>query len=188
MTLTAAGYNGHNKGGVRLSKLSLRIRAALMAAVLCVTSQWAIQMGDVPMTLQTFFIALCGALLGPLWGAAAALVYLLIGAVGVPVFSGFQAGIGWLVGPTGGFLWAFPIMALLCALRGKAPAWQQIGCALAGLVILYVMGTAQFMLVTGRGLLESLLLAVLRFVVKDVVCVVLGVLLGRIIKRRLSHA
>ncbi|MDL2206367.1 biotin transporter BioY [Eubacteriales bacterium OttesenSCG-928-N13] len=169
-------------------KLNQQARIAMMTAVLCVTSQWVIPTGGIPFTLQTFFVPLSGALLGPLGGAIAVLVYLLIGAVGVPVFSNAQAGFGVMLGATGGFLWSFPIMALLCSLRSGAKIWQQLLCALAGILVIYAAGTVQYMVLSGRTLLEALMATVVPFILKDVVCVTLGVTLGRTIKRRLgSH-
>lgn len=168
-------------------KLKQQMRVALMASVLCVTSQWAIPMGGVPMTMQTFFMALAGATLGPVAGAVSALVYLLIGAVGLPVYSSMHAGAGWLIGPTGGYLWSFPVLALLCGLCAKRAWWVQALSGLAGLGILYIMGTGQFMLVTGRGFAEALGLCVVPFAPKDVLCIGLAVGIGRTVKRRMEH-
>lgn len=89
----------------------------MFAAVLAVMSQIAIPMpSGVPMTLQTFAVALAGAVLGWKLGALSALVYLLLGAAGVPVFSGMSGGLGVLLGKTGGFIFGFIFMALLCGL------------------------------------------------------------------------
>ena len=87
---------------------------ALMTAITAVMAQLAIPMpGGVPMTLQTLAVTLAGVILGQQRGTISMVVYLLIGAVGVPVFSSFTGGAGVLIGPTGGFLWSFPAMALI---------------------------------------------------------------------------
>ena len=89
----------------------------LMAAVTAIMAQIAIPMPQgVPMTLQTFAVTLAGIILGSKRGAISMLIYLLLGAVGLPVFSGFRGGLGMLVGPTGGFLISFPIMAFIIGL------------------------------------------------------------------------
>lgn len=81
---------------------------AIMTAITAVFSQISIPMPlGVPMTMQTFAVTLAGVILGAKNGAVSMAVYLLLGAVGVPVFSGMRGGIGVLAGPTGGFLWGY---------------------------------------------------------------------------------
>ena len=108
------------------SRLHRDLAAAVFAALLAVLSQIAIPMPwGIPFTLQTFAVALCGYVLGPAWAPVAVGVYLALGAVGLPVFSGFAGGAASLLNVTGGFLWGFLPMALLCGLgsrRGKLPA------------------------------------------------------------------
>jgi len=90
---------------------------ALMAAVTVIMAQIAIPMpAGVPMTLQTLAVTMAGVILGAKRGAVSMLIYLLLGAVGLPVFSGFRGGLAMLVGPTGGFLISFPIMAFIIGL------------------------------------------------------------------------
>ena len=103
------------------SKLQSTVMTGVFAALLAVLSQISIPLPTgIPVTLQTFAVALCGFALGPGLGAAAVGVYLALGAVGVPVFAGFSGGIGSFVGMTGGYLWAFLPMAFLCGLGGPA--------------------------------------------------------------------
>ena len=85
---------------------------ALSAAFIAICA-WLTIPGPVPFTMQTMAVVTVAALLGPWQGAAAVLVYLLLGAVGVPVFSGFRGGVQALVGPTGGYLVGFLFTALL---------------------------------------------------------------------------
>ena len=85
----------------------------LFAAVLAVCAWLSIPMGDMVITLQTFGIFLTLGLLGGKWGSASVLVYLLLGAVGVPVFSGFRGGLGALLGTTGGYIFGFMLTALV---------------------------------------------------------------------------
>lgn len=93
----------------------------LFAALIAVCAQIIIPMPlGVPFTLQTFAVALAGVLLGRRRGALAALVYVLIGAIGAPVFSGFGSGIGVIFGPGGGFLLSFPVMAWICGVQFNA--------------------------------------------------------------------
>ena len=85
---------------------------AIMAALTAVMAQISIPMPmGVPMTMQTFAVTLAGVILGSKRGAVSMVVYLLIGSVGVPVFSNMGGGVQYLIGPTGGFLLSFPIIA-----------------------------------------------------------------------------
>jgi biotin transport system substrate-specific component len=83
------------------------VTAALVAALLMAVSGLALPIGVVPVTLQVFVVVLAALLLKPRWAAVSLGVYLIAGAVGLPVFSGMKGGLGVLVGPTGGYLWGF---------------------------------------------------------------------------------
>jgi biotin transport system substrate-specific component len=88
---------------------------ALFVAIIAVVSQIAIPMPSlVPITLQTLVIAMCGYLLGLKRGLVAIIVYIALGAVGAPVFSSFQGGFSVLIGYTGGFIWGFIPLVILC--------------------------------------------------------------------------
>ena len=89
----------------------------VVTAVIVIMAQISIPMPlGVPMTMQTFAITLAGIILGSKKGAVASLIYVLLGAVGVPVFANFSGGYQLLVGPTGGFIISFPIMAFIIGL------------------------------------------------------------------------
>ena len=86
----------------------------LFTAVIAVMAQISIPMPlGVPMTMQTFAITLAAVVLGSKLSAYASLIYVLLGAVGVPVFANLSAGFDKIVGPTGGFLISFPLMAFI---------------------------------------------------------------------------
>ncbi|MBR9974805.1 MAG: biotin transporter BioY [Bacteroidetes bacterium] len=105
----------------------------------------------VPFTLQTFFVLLSGALLGPHKGAAAQMTYLAMGATGLPVFAGFAGGFPFLLGPTGGYLIAFPFAAWLTgvllhdvSLFRHLPRWLAAAVAMtAGTAAIFAMGVTQ---------------------------------------------
>lgn len=86
-------------------------RTALMAAVTAVAAQITVPLFAVPFTLQVLAVILSGLLLGPRYGALAMTIYLLVGAVGAPVFAQFHGGLGTIVGPTGGYLVSYPLAA-----------------------------------------------------------------------------
>ena len=145
----------------------------MMTALLAVLSILSIPLpSGVPITLQTFAVALCGFVLGPWAGTMAVLCYLALGAIGVPVFAGMTAGFGVLIGVTGGYLWSFLLMALLCGLgraSGKRAAALALG--LAGLALCHVCGCLWFAAAAHASPGEAFLLASAPYLVKDVLSV-----------------
>ena len=161
----------------KLRKLTF---CALMAALTAVCAQITVPMPNgVPVTLQIFAVALTGYLLGPKYGAVSMLVYLLLGAVGVPVFSSFRGGIAVLVGKTGGYLWSYPAMAAVCGLaargKGKILRWFW---GVPGLLICHLCGTAQVMALAGGGFWALLALYSLPYLPVDLLKVALAALLA----------
>ena len=166
-------------GGI-LIKVRFMTLSSLFAALLAVCAWICIPLGDTVLTLQTFGIALCLLLLGGKWGSLSIAIYLLLGAAGLPVFSGFRGGIGQLLGVTGGFLWGFPVMGLLywlLARFGKVPA------LIAGLAVCYGCGCLWFSLYSGGGLGLILLRCVVPYLIPDAVKLWLAVSLSRRLKK-----
>lgn len=159
--------------------------SALMCALTAILAQISIPVGVTAVTLQTFSVSLAGYLLGARAGALSMLSYLLLGACGVPVFSLFTGGIGILLGPTGGFLLAFPLMALICGLSRRSGVFRQTAAGLAGLLIVYIIGTAHMCLVSGFEPGEALAAGVAPFVLKDVLSIAGAVGAGRTISGRI---
>jgi biotin transport system substrate-specific component len=123
----------------------------------------------VPITLQTLFVVLAGVVLGPRLGALAAGAYVLAGAAGAPVFSNGAGGLPWLFGPTGGYLLAAPLAAIVAGAvagrQGRAPR-TLLGLTL-GVLTMYAGGVAQLQAVTGEPLAAVLALGVYPFVAGD---------------------
>lgn len=162
----------------------------MFAAVLAVLSQIAIPMpSGVPITLQTFAIALTGVVLAWKLGVTSTLVYILLGAVGVPVFSEFSGGLHVLVNYTGGFIWGFIVLTLLCGI-GITLGNKLLGVLLGfvGLAVCHLFGVIQFMVVMKMGLMESFLLASAPYLIKDAISVILAFAVGSQIRARLLRA
>ena len=128
--------------------------SALLAAVTAVCAQIILPLPFTPVffSLLVLAVLLTGAVLPPRWAAAAQLCYLALGFFGVPVFGGFKGGPGVLLGPTGGYLAACPLMALVVALliQGKKrTVWRYLAAMCAALVLCYTLGTIWFCLLTG---------------------------------------
>jgi biotin transport system substrate-specific component len=129
------------------------IGIALGAALVAVAAQIEIPipLTVVPMTLQDLAVLAVGGLLGPAAGAAALGTYLTMGALGLPVFAGGGAGFLHLMGPTGGYLLAFPVAAaVMGALVGPAPRFvRSLGAAVLAMAVVHLGGVAQLAVLTG---------------------------------------
>ncbi len=138
---------------------------ALFAALTAVCAWLSIPVLDIAFTMQTFAIFLTLGLLGGKWGTVSIAIYLLLGAVGLPVFTGFQGGLGILVGVTGGYIWGFLLSGLAYwALEGlgRFPAMA------AGLAVCYVCGSGWVLLYAGGGLWALLIRCVVPYLIPDI--------------------
>ena len=171
--------------------LHRQITAALLAALLAVISPFYIPLYGVPLTLSTFGVYLCALLAGGGWGTAAVGIYLLLGAVGIPVFSGFTGGFQVFAGPTGGFLLGYlPCVLLagwLCQHFGQKPFLWGLSL-LCGTVLLYACGTAWYMAHANLSLRIALLTCVVPFLPWDAVKLVAAVSLAYPVKKTLQRA
>ncbi len=124
------------------------LQVILFAALTAVGAQIEIPNSPVPFTLQTLFVLLSGALLGPRLGALSMLLYICAGVAGLPVFSSFGFGLARLLGPTGGYLLSFPAAAFAVGyLAGERPSLVRLVVSMtAALVIVFSCGTLQLWL------------------------------------------
>ena len=164
---------------------------AVMAALLCLAGPMSLSIGPVPLSLASFAVYLAGAVLGPRRGAAAVGIYLLLGLIGIPVFSGFSGGFQKLAGVTGGYLAGYLPCALLSglgarrALSGKKALLP--GGMILGTAVLYLIGTAWFLLQTGQTLAGALSLCVLPFLPGDAVKIAAASLLTPPLRKALAR-
>ena len=170
-------------------------RNGMFAAVLAVISQISLPMPTgVPITIQVFGVALVGAVLGSRLGTTATLVYVLLGAIGLPIFANFSGGISSIVGVTGGYIWAWPIMTWLCGIRPKTENKTKnlaisIGFALIGLLIVETIGGLQWHFVGGSMSIPAIAVySLTAFIPKDIVITVLAVLIAIPIRKGINNA
>lgn len=158
------------KNGLTIKKL---VMIAMFSAVIAVCSQISIPLPvGVPITLQTFAVALCGYLLGTKSALISVAVYISVGTVGVPVFSNFKGGIGVLFGKTGGFIAGFLLLVLLCGIGIKRKhATFAIALGLLGLASLHLFGSVWYAYLSRISLSASVLAVSVPFIVKDAVSV-----------------
>lgn len=161
-------------------KLRNMTRCALCAGLLCLGAWLAVPLGGMTFTLQTLALFLLLQLLGGKWGTLACVLYLLLGAVGLPVFSGFRGGLGMFTGTTGGYLLGFPGAALVYwAWTARFPR-QRLLAMVLGQLVCYGMGTAWLWILYGReGVLPALLQGVVPYLLPDALKLVLAWELGK---------
>lgn len=181
--------------GSQHRKIVAMVQIALFAAIIAICSWIQIPL-TVPFTLQTFAVFCTLGILGGKNGTISVLLYIILGAVGVPVFAGFSGGVGVLLGTTGGYIIGFLFTALLYwaithFFGDKLPV-MIIAMAL-GLVVCYAFGTAWFMLVYARttgavGLMAALGWCVFPFILPDCVKIALAILLAKRIPKHLVRS
>jgi len=143
----------------------------MFVAIIAACAQIAIpQPGGVPFTLQAWAISLAGLVLGSKNGTIAASIYVLLGAVGLPVFAGFSGGLGAIIRPSGGFILSFPAVALLAGLGAQKGSllWIYLSLA-AGSIVNWAIGLFWFNWITGFGLAASFAYAVAPFIIVGIV-------------------
>ena len=154
-------------------------RCGVCVALLAVSAWITVPLGPVPFTMQTFVLALLPQVMRTRDAVFTVVVYLLLGAVGVPVFSGFQGGIGVLLGPTGGSLLGFaagmPVASAVMHASVLPRRARGVAAGIALLAVSYVLGTFQLMHVYALDAPAALAVAVVPFAVPDVVKVVASV-------------
>lgn len=139
----------------------------------------------VPMTLQSLFVILAGAVLGPWAGAAAMVSYLGVGLAGAPVFSVGHAGVAWLLGPTGGYLIAFPAAACAVGLLAggrDAGVLRVLGALVVGTMVIFVGGVAQLLVITMQDFSTVFALGVAPFMIGGVIKALIALVVVRQIR------
>ncbi|MBM7625024.1 biotin transporter BioY [Sporohalobacter salinus] len=153
---------------------------SLFAALTAVGAVIMISLGAVPLTLQVFFVLLSGSFLGAKRGALSQVIYLIIGAIGLPVYAGGGAGLTYFAGPTSGFLLSFPISSYIVGrliedLEEEEIDFNSIIIRMSiGLIIIYILGVTGLSLATKMGLKESIVTGILPFIIPDIIKVLAG--------------
>lgn len=166
------------------------ILCSLFASITAVLSQISIPLPftTIPLTMQVFAVMLCGMLLGPKLGFISQLIYILIGVIGMPVFAQMSGGPGIVFGPTGGFILSFPIVALISGYFSKKYNTKSLTIVgmLLGLASSYLIGTAQYCLITKMSFISGLVACVIPFIAADILKIILTYLVGTIMNKRIK--
>lgn len=162
----------------------------LFTAILVILSQIMVPMpSGVPVTLQTFAIALIACTLGPVGGLISVLLYLLLGAVGVPVFAGFKGGLPAIVGPTGGYLVGFLPMVFLAGYASdrKRPLPLRALFLILSILPCHICGMFWLAYSMKIGVLKAFLLASFPYLLKDLVSVLLPLFLTEPVMKQVDR-
>ena len=160
---------------------------ALMAAVTCILAPLSIPIGPVPISFTNLAIYLSLSLLVWKKGTISYLIYLLLGLVGLPVFSGFTGGPSKLAGPTGGYIIGFIVMAVIAGLvidNCRKP-WIQLIGMIVGTIVCYLFGPIWFCLVANYTFKAALAVCVIPFIPADLVKMIIAMIIGPMIKKRI---
>ncbi len=161
-----------NDTNEKLFSVRSMVFMAIFAALICVAAPFGFNVGPIPITLATFAVYLAGAILGGKRGTVAVIVYILLGTVGLPVFSNFNGGFGALLGPTGGYIIGYIPLVLITGVfsdMNSKKHWTMIIGMLLGTIALYAFGTAWYMILTGKDFATSFFACILPFLPGDAI-------------------
>lgn len=168
-------------------------RIALMTAIMCILGpiSLALPISPVPISLGTLAIYLASYMLGMTRGTVSCLIYLLIGIVGLPVFTGFTGGIGKVLGPTGGYMIGYIFMALICGFFvqvSKGKILISFAGMILGTIVLYAFGTAWLAFQGNMSFGAALAAGVIPFIPGDLAKIVIVLVAAPQIQKRLRLA
>lgn len=165
------------------NKVKIMCILSMLLCLLIILAQIKIDIGYVPITLQTFGVYIIALLLQPQYSFYVTLAYIVMGAIGFPVFSGMSGGMGALLSYNGGYIFSFPLMACVISFIGfQKSVFQKILSCIIGTGVCYAIGTAWFMYVMNLDLMSSLMLCVIPFLLVDGLKIVVSVVLTQKIK------
>lgn len=173
-----------------IEKLRWMVLASLMAALTAVGAYIHVPIGPVPIVLSTLFVLLSGLLLGSRWGLASMCLYLLVGAIGMPVFAGGKGGIAHFLGPTGGYLLGYVLASWLTgfiAERSRGILILEILSVLIGSLAIYTLGVPWLKMVTQMSWTKTFMVGMVPFLIGDAVKASVALILARAIRPVLNR-
>ena len=148
------------------------VLCGIFAAFTAICAMISIPFGPVPMNLAHVAIFVSSWILGPVWAAISQTIYIVIGVIGVPVFSNFSAGVGHILGPTGGYILAYPLVAYIAGIIFDIKKIKGIKSVILGVIfgwiIEYLVGTMYYSMVTGVTIGAAVMVCVLPFLLGDI--------------------
>lgn len=170
-------------------KLQKTALSAIFTCAICVISQLSVMTPvGIPISFQVLAIALCGYTLGARWGLLAVTAYLLLGVAGLPVFTFFRGGPQILFDTSGGFIFGFLALVLLCGLFSNQRLLQRLLGGFLGLLLCHLCGVLQLSAITGTSVLSAFLAGSLPFILKDIVCIFAACFASKYISKVILYA
>jgi biotin transport system substrate-specific component len=167
------------------------IYAAMLGALTALGAYLIIPMSPVPLTLQTFFVFLAGALLGGPQAAMSQIVYVILGLIGLPVFAGGKAGLGTLLGPTGGYLIGFVVAALIMGFivdfKKKTEIFWLLFAMIIGLAVIYTLGVLQLSFVANMPVQKAIAVGAVPFILGDITKLFAAAILASKVRDKIRH-
>ncbi len=173
-----------------IEKLRWMVLASLMAALTAVGAYIHIPIGPVPIVLSTLFVLLSGLLLGSRWGLASMVLYLFVGAIGMPVFSGGRGGFAHFLGPTGGYLFGYVLASWVTgfiAERSRSIFILEIFSVIMGELAIYSLGVPWLKMVTHMSWSKALMVGMIPFLIGDAVKATVALILARAVRPILNR-
>jgi biotin transport system substrate-specific component len=177
-----------------IEKLRMVVLASLMAALTAVGAYIHVPIGPVPIILSTLFAVLSGLLLGSRWGLVSMGLYLLVGAIGMPVFAGGKGGFAHFFGPTGGYLFGFALASWITGFiseRSRGILTLDIFAVIIGSLAIYALGVPWLKMVTQMSWPKTFMVGVVPFLIGDAIKAFVIVVLARsvrpILKRQMMN-
>jgi biotin transport system substrate-specific component len=173
-----------------IEKLRMVVLASLMAALMAVGAYIHIPIGPVPIVLTNLFVLLSGLLLGSRWGLASAGLYLLVGAIGMPVFYGGKGGFAHILGPTGGYLFGFVLSAWMTGFISERFRHAMIGGMIAviiGSLAVYCLGVPWLKMMAKMSWNKALVAGMIPFLIGDAIKAAVAIILVRAVRPMLER-
>lgn len=163
-----------------IEKLRMVVFASLLAALTAVGAYIHVPIGPVPIVLSTLFVLLSGLLLGSKWGFVSMAIYLIAGAMGIPVFAGGKGGLAHFLGPTGGYLLGYMIASWIAGFiseRSPGLLILDILAVLIGSIVIYGLGVPWLKMITHMSWAKTLMVGVFPFLIGDAIKATVAVIL-----------
>lgn len=162
------------------------IICAFFTAIICVIAPFCVMIGPVPITFTLFALALCAFVQGSSKAAIATMVYILVGIIGMPVFSGFKGGFGAIMSPTGGFVFSYVFVVLIlgCCMKTKRKSVIVMLC-ISALAVCYACGTIWYMFIASSDAITALMLCVVPFIPFDVIKLYAAYAVSKAVKEKM---
>ncbi len=164
-------------------------KIALMTAVICILAPLSIPIGPIPVSFTNLAVYLAVYIIGTKYATYSYIIYYLLGIVGLPVFSGFQGGLGKAVGPTGGCLIGFIFMAIISGIfidKFRNSRLMQLLGMVLGTIVVYALGTLWYSISMKESLVTAFMVCVAPFIIVDLVKMIIAMYLGGEIKKRIA--